>query len=1087
MINDKISFWKKVPWFFAFSFIMHSTIYAQVINHGVELTVLGNVDVYVHETYTDSLGGVINNDGRLYFNKSLTNRTGGLIINPDGVGKIILNGAIDQYLTGEGFIFGNLEINKPEGIFVIKNNITIKGGLTLTKGNLFLNTNQLFLGSTGKLVGEHEDSYIYGPEGFIKASDRFINHPDKNDNQAGLGIFLGSAGDFGRSTLIRRHKGLSGVSGGSIMRHFDFSPENSNSAFPTSVGMNYLPHETDIIDESSLSLWQDAGKNGQWILVNSSIDVNGNLVKAENIENLDSSLFTLATMACPEAPQIQLGDEPQILCSGDSIVLNTQLDDPKFSFRWFHNGESIEDSTSSIFITQPGTYSVQVIQDNGCNAAAQIEVIEKTSPIASFESDEVCIGSKTTFTNTSIAGEDSLMYFWDFGDQASEDDHSEASDPSYTFPSPGNYMVTLTVKSAAGCENSFQKEVNVLPLPEVKFHTDGTCQGEEIKFSADVIFPEGQKGTLYSWNIDGIPVGEGKEMSHSFGKSGAYKVSLSVATDKTCESSFKTMVTIDPVAKPSFTFIPQCEPNEILITNTTENNDDIESQTFYFHDGSSSSGTSFLKKYDSVGNYEITLLTKMKSGCEIKIVDTVNIKMRKPFLVAEATTCGNQFSFSIDPTTMPQGTSWSWNDQSTKVDYVATNSGIHWIEVQFPDGCTYRDSVNLQLNKLLNLDLAEKITACESTILEVGKYPGVSYLWSDGSTGNVLTITESGLYTVKVIDQNNCITEANSDVEILPAPIFDLGEDVSLCYGSELQLAPGIGNMAYTWTNGSTEESITVTSPGVYGLTLTNEAECSTYDEIEVSFYDPYSVSLGKDTAFCEGDKITLITEKPATTYQWGKNEEVISTNSFLEVREEGEYWVVAKDAFGCEGKAKIFVSEKEKPTAKFLASSEIEIGDTLQFIQLSYPDPIGFAWEFGDGNVSEDEDPVQVYTKEGEYSVKLKVDNGACIDEIIKKIKVVPVGESTFKFEMLPQSLIKELNIYPNPFETMVTLDIKLSMESGVYITVVNVKGEVIKEMSFTGSEKSEAIDLTQAQFGIYILSVFVGNESRVFRLLKQ
>ena len=63
---------------------------------------------------------------------------------------------------------------------------------------------------------------------------------------------------------------------------------------------------------------------------------------------------------------------------------------------------------------------------------------------------------------------------------------------------------------------------------------------------------------------------------------------------------------------------------------------------------------------------------------------------------------------------------------------------------------------------------------------------------------------------------------------------------------------------------------------------------------------------------------------------------------------------------------------------ARFGASGQtICVGDTVQFFDDSYHGVTGWAWEFGDGNSANDENPFHTYDEPGNYDVTLTVSNG--------------------------------------------------------------------------------------------------------------
>ena len=65
-------------------------------------------------------------------------------------------------------------------------------------------------------------------------------------------------------------------------------------------------------------------------------------------------------------------------------------------------------------------------------------------------------------------------------------------------------------------------------------------------------------------------------------------------------------------------------------------------------------------------------------------------------------------------------------------------------------------------------------------------------------------------------------------------PIVDLGADSSLCDGEQLILDASANVGAYSWNDGSTNASLTVTQTGLYSVTVTDSINCKGTDEIQV-------------------------------------------------------------------------------------------------------------------------------------------------------------------------------------------------------------------------------------------------------------
>ena len=73
----------------------------------------------------------------------------------------------------------------------------------------------------------------------------------------------------------------------------------------------------------------------------------------------------------------------------------------------------------------------------------------------------------------------------------------------------------------------------------------------------------------------------------------------------------------------------------------------------------------------------------------------------------------------------------------------------------------------------------------------------------------------------------------------------------------------------------------------------------------------------------------------------------------------------------------------------------------TVTFTDLSTGDPASWQWEFGDGDVSDEQNPMHIYNFEGEFTVKLTVTNGAGSDTEVKTglISADPPGDCKANF----------------------------------------------------------------------------------------
>jgi len=164
----------------------------------------------------------------------------------------------------------------------------------------------------------------------------------------------------------------------------------------------------------------------------------------------------------------------------------------------------------------------------------------------------------------------------------------------------------------------------------------------------------------------------------------------------------------------------------------------------------------------------------------------------------------------------------------------------------------------------------------------------VSYNWSDGSTGQTITVSQTGIFEVEAVDANGCI---NSDqiavnTEFLLEPIItSAGNQTTFCEGDSLLLDAGPGYTNYLWSDGqTTTQTLYVTQSGQYSIFATDVTGCSgqsTPVNVLVNPSPNPTVVSNGPTSFCPGDDVTLCGQPGYTQYQWnnGLTDQCITTN----------------------------------------------------------------------------------------------------------------------------------------------------------------------------------------------------------------
>jgi gliding motility-associated-like protein len=93
--------------------------------------------------------------------------------------------------------------------------------------------------------------------------------------------------------------------------------------------------------------------------------------------------------------------------------------------------------------------------------------------------------------------------------------------------------------------------------------------------------------------------------------------------------------------------------------------------------------------------------------------------------------------------------------------------------------------------------------------------------------------SNAGVYSLTV-SLAGCLSDTvNKPVTVTMSPIVNLGNDTILCQGAEIILNAGNSGSNYTWNTGPLTQTISVSTPGNYSVTVT-VAECSASDTILV-------------------------------------------------------------------------------------------------------------------------------------------------------------------------------------------------------------------------------------------------------------
>jgi gliding motility-associated-like protein len=287
--------------------------------------------------------------------------------------------------------------------------------------------------------------------------------------------------------------------------------------------------------------------------------------------------------------------------------------------------------------------------------------------------------------------------------------------------------------------------------------------------------------------------------------------------------------------KGTFTYNVSCKTTGTAFYSTKPNN--ASSIKWDFGDPASGTNNASLVDspyhvFSSPGTYTVKLIDYLvcRNDTMKKIV---KIEPAIADLGPDKTICSNM-PYQLDPHS-PGNSTYLWQDNSTNSTYMASQSGLYWVEVKnTTSGCINRDSIQLSFKPNPNTSLGNDTILCETNtlLLDAGN-PGALYTWQDNSHNQTLLASSAGTYFVKV-NLNGCESSDTIIIQTKYIPRVFLGNDTTICNGMTMMLTPVLDhaeNADFLWNTGQTIANISVTQPGSYSLAVKNLCGTGT-DEI---------------------------------------------------------------------------------------------------------------------------------------------------------------------------------------------------------------------------------------------------------------
>ncbi len=607
------------------------------------------------------------------------------------------------------------------------------------------------------------------------------------------------------------------------------------------------------------------------------------------------------------------------------------------SWKW-----NFGDPTSGVFNTSTqqnpshtfaaaGTYPVKLITFTGNNCSDTItkDIIIRTKPAVDFSVQSACANNPASFTPTGMTATAISTWNWNFGDGGT----STAQSPTYVYTSAGTYTVTLTVTDTSGCSNTRSKPVIIIPLPFANFgYSTPTCQGDAVNFSD---LSTAASGFVARWvwdfgdgNIQTINFPGSPNVSHQYGSSGTFNVTLTVKTSDSCTNLLTRVVTILPKPSAEFAHGAACQGNAVTFNDLSISNTTGTINGWNWNFGDPTSGTannSTLQHpnhiYNTAGTYTVSLIVSIPGGCSDTIMHQVVVGTPPTVDFTPVAGCNGDTTLFTSSTlvNMPATQGWYWQFGDGTTSFVAdpvhiyNTAGTYTVTLTITDtaGCTNTKTKPVIVIPGPIASFSASTPACSGTPITLtdlsnangGSLSAWHWDFGDGtdttynsSLANLNHIyTQSGTFvvTLQVSSAQGCESATQQTVTISAAPVagFDFS---NTCQGQSTQFTDmsslNGGNIITqrSWNFGDPASGVLNTStsvnpvhnyalPGQYVVTLTtlNASGCLDTLQKNVAITPKPGVDFYNDSLTCLGSLTTLFTDTIATNipsiqyYEW--------------------------------------------------------------------------------------------------------------------------------------------------------------------------------------------------------------------------
>ena len=739
----------------------------------------------------------------------------------------------------------------------------------------------------------------------------------------------------------------------------------------------------------------------------------------------------VSTVTVNAAPTVSV-NSPTI-CSGTTADLT--VTGTATTFAWTGGLASTATPTTPV-LTTTTTYTVTGTLGT-CSKTAVATVTVTALPNVTVNSPSICSGATATLTATNATS-----YTWspNIGGTAS------VTTPALTTTT--TYTVTGT---ANGCTKSAVATVTVTAPPVVTVNSPSICSGTTATLIAD-------GATTYSWSPN---IGSTASVTTPVLTT---TTTYTVTGTTGCTATAVATVTVNPSPTVNVTSPSICSGN------TAQPVASGTATSYSWTGGLASTSNPTTPALTTTTTYTVTgtLGSCTKTAVATVTVNALpNVTVTSPGICSGGTatlqasgatsyTWTGGLASTANPTTPPLTTTTTYtvtgSDGSCSKTAVAT--------------VTVASSLSVTVN-------APSI--CSGTTASLQANGATTYTWTGGlastATPTTPALTTTTTYTVTGTS-GSCTGTAVATVTVNALPNVTVNSP-AICSGQTTDISAN-GATSYTWTGGlastATPTTPALTTTTTYTVTGTS-GSCSKTAVATVTVTALPNVTVNSP-AICSGQTADLIANG-ATSYTWTGGLASTATPTTTALTTTTTYTVTGSNG-SCSGTAVSTVTVNPTPVTPGITQS----GDTLYSSTII----VGAAYQWFKSGLLQGTTTTPYFnlTSSGSYTVK--VVNGTCTSA--ESVAFAAVYTSIRN----NSNSIKVFEVYPNPTEGQLVMNLSLTKSSTVQIRIYTPEGRELYVKSFSSTRNVfEELNISDYAKGVYIIKLTVDEEVYYHKVVRQ